>query len=118
MIIRGETPADFAAVHELVTAAFQRPDEALLVDRLHSNDECVISLVAVDGVEIVGHILFSRMTAPFRALGLGPVSVKSHRQRGGDRKSVSPHRPGTSKRRGMAGSVCCWRPEILYSFRV
>jgi putative acetyltransferase len=83
MIIRGETPADFAAVHELVTEAFQRPDEAVLVDRLHANGECVISLVAVDGGEIVGHILFSRMTAPFRALGLGPVSVKPNRQRAG-----------------------------------
>src|SRR6516164_6234924 len=83
MIIRGETPSDFVGVHELVTAAFQRPDEAVLVDRLHSNGQCVISLVAVDGSEIVGHILFSRMTAPFRALGLGPVSVKRNRQRAG-----------------------------------
>ena len=39
MIIRGETPADFAAVHELVTEAFQRPDEAVLVDRLHANGQ-------------------------------------------------------------------------------
>jgi putative acetyltransferase len=83
MIIRGETPADFVSVQELVTAAFQRPDEARLVDRLHSNGKYVISLVAVDGVEIVGHLLFSRMAAPFRALGLGPVSVKPHRQREG-----------------------------------
>ena len=44
---------------------------------------CVISLVAVEGIEIVGHILFSRITAPFRALGLGPVSVKPSRQRAG-----------------------------------
>jgi putative acetyltransferase len=83
MIIRGETPADFAAVRELVAAAFQRPDEALLVDRLHLTGEGVISLVAVDGGEIVGHILFSRMAAPFRALGLGPVSVKPNRQHEG-----------------------------------
>ena len=115
MIIRGETPSDFAAVYELVTAAFQRPNEAVLVDRLHSNGECVISLVAVDGGEIVGHILFSRMAAPFRALGLGPVSVKPHRQREGIGNQLGP---GTSKRRGMAGGVRCWRPEILYPFRV
>jgi putative acetyltransferase len=83
MIIRDEKPADFAAVRELVAAAFKRPDEAVLVDRLHANGECVISLVAVDGGEIVGHILFSRMAAPFRALGLGPVSVKPIRQRAG-----------------------------------
>jgi putative acetyltransferase len=43
----------------------------------------VLSLVAVEGDEIVGNVLFSRMTAPFRALGLGPVSVKPSRQRRG-----------------------------------
>ena len=83
MIIRGEKPADSAAIHELVAAAFQRPDEVVLVDRLRSDGECVISLVAVDGDEIVGYVLLSRMAAPFRALGLGPVSVKPNRQRAG-----------------------------------
>jgi putative acetyltransferase len=83
MIIRGENPADLAAVHELVVAAFKRPDEAVLVDHLRSDGECVISLVVVDADEIVGHVLFSRMAAPFRALCLGPVSVKPNRQRAG-----------------------------------
>jgi putative acetyltransferase len=81
MIIRGEKPADLAAIRELVVAAFQRPDEAVLVDHLQADGECVISLVAGD--EIVGHVLFSRMAAPFRALGLGPISVKPNRQRAG-----------------------------------
>ena len=83
MIIRDEKPADFAAVHELLAAAFQRPDEAVLVDHLRSDGECVISLVAIDDDEIVRHVLFSRMAAPFRALGLGPVSVKPDLQRTG-----------------------------------
>ena len=83
LIIRGEHPTDLAAIHDLVAAAFQRPDEAFLVDHLHSDGACVISLVAVDGDEIVGHVLFSRMVAPFRALGLGPVSVRPNRQRAG-----------------------------------
>jgi putative acetyltransferase len=83
VIIRGEKQADLDPIHELVAAAFQRPDEAVLIDRLRSDRGCVISLVAVEGDEIVGHILFSRMTAPFRALGLGPVSVKPSRQRAG-----------------------------------
>jgi putative acetyltransferase len=82
LFIRAEAPADLAAIYEVVAAAFQRPDEAVLVAHLHS-DECVISLVAVDGDEIVGHVLFSGMVAPFRALGLGPVSVRPNRQRAG-----------------------------------
>jgi putative acetyltransferase len=83
VIIRDEKQADVDAIHELVAAAFQRADEAVLIDRLRSDEGCVISLVAVEGDEIIGHILFSRMTAPFRALGLGPVSVKPSRQRAG-----------------------------------
>jgi putative acetyltransferase len=80
VIIRDENQADLDAIHKLVAAVFQRPDEAVLVDRLRSDGACAISLVAVEGDEIVGHILFSRMTAPFRALDLGPVSVKPSRQ--------------------------------------
>ena len=80
MIIRDEKQTDSKAIHELVAEAFRRPDEAVLIDRLCSDGACVISLVAVEGDEIVGHVLFSRMTGPFRALGLGPVSVKPSRQ--------------------------------------
>lgn len=80
MIIRDENQADLDAIHKLVAAAFQRPDEAVLIDRLRSDGGCIISLVAVEGNETVGHVLFSKITAPFRALGLGPVSVHPTRQ--------------------------------------
>jgi putative acetyltransferase len=83
VIIRGEKQADSQAIHELVAAAFRRPDEAVVIDRLRSASACVISLVAVEGDEIVGHVVFSRMIAPFRALGLGPISVKPSRQHTG-----------------------------------
>jgi putative acetyltransferase len=83
VIIRDEKQADSEAIHELVAAVFRRPDEAVLINRLRSNGARVISLVAVEGDEIVGHVLFSRMIAPFRALGLGPVSVNPSRQRQG-----------------------------------
>jgi putative acetyltransferase len=83
VIIRDENQADLDAIHKLVAAAFQRPDEAVLIDHLRSEGACVLSLVAVEGDEIVGNVLFSRMTAPFRALGLGPVSVRPNHQRAG-----------------------------------
>jgi putative acetyltransferase len=83
MNTRSETPADHCAIRDLVSAAFGRPDEAELVDRLRASGHSVVGLVALDGDAIVGHILFSRMIAPFRALGLGPVSVLPNRQRMG-----------------------------------
>jgi putative acetyltransferase len=83
MILRSEEPSDIAAIHGVVAAAFDRPDEANLVDRLRADGDCVISLVALDEDALVGHALFSRMRAPFRALGLAPVSVRPERQRAG-----------------------------------
>jgi putative acetyltransferase len=79
MIIRAETSSDLAAIRAAEEAAFARPAEAGLVDDLRS----VFSLVAVDGERVVGHVMFSKMSAPFRALGLGPVAVLPERQRTG-----------------------------------
>lgn len=81
--VRDETPDDYAAIRDAVTAAFGRPDEASLVERLRADGDCAFSLVAVDRSDLVGHIAFSPMTAPFPALGLAPVSVVPHRQRSG-----------------------------------
>ena len=83
MMIRAEEPADIAGIRKVVAEAFPGPLEALLVDRLRADGNSVISLVAVDDGRVVGHVQFSSMTAPFRALGLGPVSVMPDRQRSG-----------------------------------
>jgi putative acetyltransferase len=83
VVIRGEEPADIPAVREIVEEAFLQPAEARLVDRLRTGGEAVISAVAVDAGQVVGHIMFSRMSAPFRALGLAPVAVKPSLQRNG-----------------------------------
>jgi putative acetyltransferase len=83
MLIRDEEPADAAAIRALVAAAFGREAEAGLVDRLRRDGDGVISLVAVADGAVAGHVLLSRMSAPFRALGLAPVSVAPDRRRAG-----------------------------------
>ena len=83
MLIQPEAPADRAAIRSVVEAAFPTPAEAVLVDRLREDGDVVISLVARDADGIVGHVLFSRLTAGIRALGLAPVSVLPARQRDG-----------------------------------
>ena len=83
MSIRDEEPADIPAIRAVVQAAFARDAEADLVERLRADGDSIISLVAVEDGRIVGHVLLSRMAAPFRALGLAPVSVAPDRQRSG-----------------------------------
>jgi putative acetyltransferase len=81
--IRDETAADRAAVRRVVTAAFGRALEAALVDRLRAEGDAALSLVAVEDGRVVGHILFSPLKAPVRALALAPVAVVPARQRSG-----------------------------------
>ncbi|MBA2518180.1 MAG: N-acetyltransferase [Chloroflexia bacterium] len=83
MIVRDETQADIAAIREVVDAAFPGPAEARLVDLLRADGGLTYSLVAVEAGRLVGHVAFSPMTAPFRALGLGPIAVTPDRQRTG-----------------------------------
>ncbi|HET9743742.1 MAG TPA: N-acetyltransferase [Terriglobales bacterium] len=83
MEIREEEPRDRKAVYDLVSAAFGRSAEAELVERLREDRHSVISLVADENGRIVGHILLSKMEAPFPALALAPISVIPTRQRSG-----------------------------------
>ncbi|MBE9473396.1 MAG: GNAT family N-acetyltransferase, partial [Chloroflexi bacterium] len=59
MQIREERTSDIKAIHRVHELAFDSSAEAQLVDLLRSRDKATISLVAEDGGEIVGHILFS-----------------------------------------------------------
>jgi putative acetyltransferase len=83
MMIREEQPADRMAIRSVVMAAFEREAEADLVDWLREGGDSTISLVAQENGAVVGHVLFSRMSAPFRALGLAPVAVSPEWQRAG-----------------------------------
>ncbi|MEX0853424.1 MAG: N-acetyltransferase [Bauldia sp.] len=86
--VRPETVEDQAAIRTVVAAAFGREAEADLVDRLRQGGDLVLSLIAVDSAEVVGHIAFSRLWievegAPFAAVCLAPLSVRPDRQRQG-----------------------------------
>ena len=81
--VRLETPEDRAAVWSVVADAFDTRAEADLVDRLRADGDVVYSLVGCEDGVVVSHVLFSRMAAPFRALGLAPVATSaSHRRQG------------------------------------
>ncbi|HEX5838053.1 MAG TPA: N-acetyltransferase [Anaerolineales bacterium] len=77
--IRNEEEKHIDAVRDIVRAAFPTEAESKLVDALRANGKAVISLVAVSGENVLGHILFSPVsTTPpgeARGLGLAPVAV-------------------------------------------
>ncbi len=86
--IRPERTQDIPAVSELNQRAFGRLEEGRLVDLVRRRDEPVISLVAVDSDQVVGHILFSPVSIEssqqtHRAVGLGPMAVRPDFQRQG-----------------------------------
>ena len=92
MLIRPETEPDHARVHALISAAFQRDDEARLVDLLRAkHGDAAISLVAdVPGSDLAGHIMLSpvaildeRGSVVREGLALAPVSVDPAGQRSG-----------------------------------
>jgi putative acetyltransferase len=91
--IREERPADIESIFKVHAAAFDTLDEAQLVDLLRSRGKATISLVAEDGDEILGHILFSPVSldppAPgWRAFGLAPIGVSPEHQRQGIGKAL------------------------------
>lgn len=83
--IRAETDADREAIWKVNAAAFGGPAEPDLVDALRAGGFVEVSLVAeIDG-QIVGHILFSRVSiqtkdGAFAALSLAPMAIVPERQ--------------------------------------
>ena len=88
--MRPATPADFTAIRAVTDAAFGphtdgRPTESAIIDGVRAEGAALVELVAEQDGEVVGHVLFSRMTVtPTRFFAaLGPVAVRPDRQRRG-----------------------------------
>jgi putative acetyltransferase len=82
--IRKEEVKDIHQVREIVQAAFPSDVESKLVDAIRENGKATISLIAVNGEEVLGHILFSPVTtsppSEGKGIGLAPVAVKPEHQ--------------------------------------
>lgn len=86
--VREERPEDESPIRDVHAAAFGRPVEGRIVDQLRKDAKPYLGFVAVDGDDVVGHIVFSAATlhcysAPYPIIALGPMAVRPERQRGG-----------------------------------
>ena len=110
MIIRPELPrpAERAAVHAVNCAAFARSGEADLVDALWADGAVLVSLVAEQDAQVVGHALFTRMwiesgSVSIPAVALAPVAVHPGHQRRGAGAALI--RQGMDHLRGVGETI-------------
>ncbi|HKX88973.1 MAG TPA: N-acetyltransferase [Sphingopyxis sp.] len=85
LVIRPARAEDDGAIDSVIRAAFGGTEyghqgEAELVRMIDADGDVMVSLVAEQGGDVVGHVLFSRMDveadgAPLSGAGLAPVSV-------------------------------------------
>lgn len=86
-LIQKESPEHYQAVNEILLTCFESEAEAKLVAALRDNGKVVLSLVALQNDEVVGHVMFTPVTtsppSEVRGLGLAPLAVKPEHQKQG-----------------------------------
>ena len=81
MIIHEEQVGDIDGVREVEMLAFERAAEADLVDALRAHGKVTLSLVAEDGGQIVGHVMFTPgRIGKIPVEAMAPVAVRPERQ--------------------------------------
>ena len=121
IIIRNEIKSDIKAISEITKAAFKNPaisnhTEQFIIDALRDANVLTISLVAVAGKKVVGHIAFSPVTISDGSpdwYGLGPISVVPELQKQGIGKSLVYEGLSLLKALGAKGCVLRGRPWLL-----
>lgn len=77
--IRPEQPSDADGIRALNRSAFDSQAEAKLVDLLRERGRNIVSLVAIDGEQVIGQVLFTEVhvtpAAPYKGVGLAPLAV-------------------------------------------
>jgi putative acetyltransferase len=120
---RPEKDNDHDAIFEINHLAFPEDNEARLVDMLRESDSYVdgLSIVAEKDGEIVGHILFTKLTiesseGKFTALSLAPIAVKPNFQRQGIGSGLIKEGIKACKSLGYGAIIVVGHPEYYPRF--
>jgi putative acetyltransferase len=114
--VRDESPRDWKAVYQVVSSVFGQSAEAELVEELREAGDTAVSLVADEDGQIVGHVLLSKMDAPFPALALAPVSVIPAKQRSGIGSALVKSAVNRARNEGWAAIFVLGDPNYYERF--
>ncbi|OHE84679.1 MAG: GNAT family N-acetyltransferase [Lysobacterales bacterium RIFOXYD1_FULL_69_11] len=122
--IRPEAAGDAAAIEAVTLAAFRNAPhtnhtEQFIVAALREAGVLTVSLVAVDGYAVIGHVAFSPVTVSDNAqgwFGLGPVSVLPDSQGKRIGTQLIEHGLGLLRKRGASGVVVLGDPRYYARF--
>ena len=121
IVIRQEHATDIPAIHNVVQQAFQQAfgsiAEAKLVNLLRANGKAIVSLVAMEHDQIVGHILFSEVTiGDTSIIGLAPLAVLPSHQKQGIGALLTTAGIEACRSAGYAAMVVLGHPEYYPCF--
>lgn len=122
--IRQERQEDFQQIRQLVREAFALAehsdgDEHNLIERIRHSPDYIpeLSLVAVSGDIVLGHIMFSRiLVGQSEAVAPAPLSVRTDRQRMGIGKLLVTAAHERACRMGYSCSVVLGDPDYYSKF--
>jgi putative acetyltransferase len=120
MIIRPENENDRDAVFAVNISAFETQAEATLVDVLREQARPVVSLVAEEQGNVVGHIMFSPVilsgNPDLKVMGLAPMAVAPERQRKGIGSALVRAGLEQCRQLGFVAVVVLGHPEYYPRF--
>ncbi|MBX7458473.1 N-acetyltransferase [Qipengyuania sp. 1NDH17] len=124
LTIRPEKPSDHAQIGVVTDAAFAEVEhsdgsEVQIVEKLRSDGDLTLSLVAEDGERIVGHVAVSPVTISGGSTGwygLGPISVLPAHQREGVGLRLMQRAIADMREMGAKGIVLLGEPAYYSRF--